>query len=281
MAGEKRSWKIAGAEVEVTLPERTAAELRKTWEQVRESAGVGPRTAKSAQARARAQAREQLSTERIVDTAIEQMREVGYEAVTMRSIARALGTGPASLYAHVANRGELDALVVDRVAAQVPVPDPDPAHWDEQVRQLCSDMIGVYRAHPGSARASMGMIPVQPGTLVTTERILALLKAGEVPDQYAAWFADVIALYVGAAAAEEEIRSQRGREQGADATEDAVVAQVRDYFSQLPAEHFPTISSMATALTAGSADDRFGFGVDLLVTGLKTMSDLSGRPKTS
>ncbi len=48
--------------------------------------------------------KERLSRDRIVDIALEQMAESGYDAVSMRSIARALGTGPASLYAHVANK---------------------------------------------------------------------------------------------------------------------------------------------------------------------------------
>ena len=41
----------------------------------------------------------------------------GYEAVSMRKVAQALETGPASLYAHVANKKELDQLLVDRAAA--------------------------------------------------------------------------------------------------------------------------------------------------------------------
>src|SRR3954471_23189093 len=79
-------------------------------------------------------AAERLSADRIVEVAVDQMREHGYDAVTMRSIARALGTGPASLYAHVANRAELDQLVVGRVCSQWEVPDPDLDRWDDQLR---------------------------------------------------------------------------------------------------------------------------------------------------
>src|SRR3954463_3142656 len=91
--------------------------------------------------------KERLSRDRIVDVALAQMREKGYEAVSMRSIAKELGTGPASLYAHVANREELDQLLVDRVARGFPIPEPDPERWDEQLKQALLDMLAVYRAH--------------------------------------------------------------------------------------------------------------------------------------
>ena len=87
------------------------------------------------------------------------MAREGYDAVSMRSLARELGTGPASLYTHVANREELDQLVLERVVAEVPMPEPDPDRWQEQVKQLLRDILDAYQAHPGSARAAMGLLP--------------------------------------------------------------------------------------------------------------------------
>jgi AcrR family transcriptional regulator len=179
---------------------------------------------------------ERLSTDRIVDVAIDQMREHGYDAVTMRSISRELATGPASLYAHVANRAELDQLVVGRVCSQWHVPDPDPARWDRQLRESMVDLLGLYRANPGVARCTLGVIPLDPGLLMVTERLVALLKAGGVSDQHAAWFVDVGSLYVASVAVEEDIRRERGRHQD-------------------------------------SGEERFAFGIDLLVGGLRSLVD--------
>ena len=214
---------------------------------------------------------ERLSTDRIVEVAIAQMREHGYDAVTMRSIARELETGPASLYAHVANRAELDQLVVDRVCAQLEVPDPDPGRWDQQLRETLVALLELYRSHPGVARCTLGMIPLHPGVLMVSERLLALLEAGGVADQHCAWFVDVASLYVASVAVEEDIWRERSG-QGPGLHEEAVVAQVRDVFASLPAEHFPWLRSLAGALTTGSPDDRFAFGVDLLVGGLRALS---------
>jgi AcrR family transcriptional regulator len=256
-----------GKSVTVTVPEAVADQVTQAL-----SEAFGRRTGR---ARARRVPADRLSVDRIVDVAIEQMRERGYDAVTMRSIAQALETGPASLYAHVANRAELDQLVIGRIASQWHIPDPDPERWDDQLRQSMRDMLALYEQHPGVARCSMGMIPTTAETLLPTERLLALMRAGGVPEQHAAWFVDVSALFVGAVAVEDDIWRQRnGIEEGAAPdTEEAVVAQVRELFAALPEDHFPTIRAMAVALTTGSGAERFDFGIELLVGGLKALAE--------
>src|SRR5580658_8151240 len=43
----------------------------------------------------------------------------GLDAVTMRSVAAAVGTGPASLYRYVVNRGELLELMADQARGEL------------------------------------------------------------------------------------------------------------------------------------------------------------------
>ena len=267
MAGEPRSFKL-GKKVTVTaseeLTEKVADNVAAVVAQV-----FGGRAGTPGRAR-RADPADRLSTDRIVEVAIDQMREHGYDAVTMRSIARELGTGPASLYAHVANRAELDQLVVGRVCAQWHLPDPDPERWDDQLRDSMVALLELYRANPGVARCTLGMIPVEPGLLMVSERFLALLKSGGVSDQDAGWFLDVGSLFVASVAVEEDIWRERAAGQDpATVSEEAVVGSVREVFEKLPAETFPLLSSLASTLTTGSGDERFAFGIDLLVGGLK------------
>src|SRR5215475_10267794 len=80
--------------------------------------------------------RPQLSRDLIVETAIRLLDADGLDGVSMRRVADELGTGPASLYAHVANKEELLDLVLDRVLAEVELPEPDPARWQEQLREI-------------------------------------------------------------------------------------------------------------------------------------------------
>ncbi len=224
----------------------------------------------------RASRAERLSTERIVDTALGLMRSGGYEAVSMRSVARSLGTGPASLYAHVRSKEELDQLLVDRIAEQLVVPVPDPQRWDEQIKQMMREGLDLYRAHPGSARANMGTIPTGRGAMRTAEGLLALCRAGGVPDQVAAWFCDLISLYTVAVAVEETIWVERARAAGG-AGEPAEFEEMDVHFAShlesLPASEFPLLTSMARVMTNGDGRRRFEFGLSVLVAGLKAVAE--------
>jgi AcrR family transcriptional regulator len=267
MAGETRSFKL-GKNVTVTAPEAVTEKVADSVAAVVAEV-FGNRAGSQGRARREASAK-RLSTDRVVEVAIEQMREHGYDAVTMRSIARGLGTGPASLYAHVANRAELDQLVVGRVCSQWQVPEPDPDRWDDQLRESLVELLELYRANPGVARCTMGMIPLDPGALVVSERWIALLKAGGVADQHVSWFIDMCSLYVAAVAMEEDIWRERGHDLDENA-QAVIVGNVRSVFERLPAEHFPLLRALAGTMTTGTADDRFRFGIDLIVGGLKAL----------
>jgi AcrR family transcriptional regulator len=210
-----------------------------------------------------------LTRERIVDAAMRILLDQGYEAVSMRKVAQALETGPASLYAHVANKGELDQLMVDRAAAGIEVPAADPDRWQEQLKDAMRSMLKVMRANPGVARAAIGQVPLGERALTSTEGILAILKAGRVPDQAAAWAIDMLSLYVTAVAFEESVQGAAGW------TVDDVenfVTHLRDFFQGLPADRFPFTVALAGPLTAGaSGDERFEFGLQVVVGGLAAM----------
>ncbi|TDW75677.1 TetR/AcrR family transcriptional regulator [Kribbella pratensis] len=216
--------------------------------------------------------KEPLNRERIVDAAMRVLVESGYEAVSMRKVAQALGTGPASLYAHVANKRELDQLLVERAAAQMRYDEPvDPARWQEQLKAMMREMLRAMRANPGVARAAIGAVPLGERALMSTERMLTLLKAGNIPDQAAAWAVDLIPLYVTAIAFEETVQS------ATDWTPDDVerfVSGLRSYFESLPADRFPLTVALAGALTSGAAgDERFEFGIAVIVAGLASLAE--------
>jgi hypothetical protein len=43
---------------------------------------------------------------------------------------------------------------------------------------------------------------------------------------------------------------------------------MRTYFASLPADRFPNIVALAGPLTEGAGDDRFEFGLEVLVRGI-------------
>jgi AcrR family transcriptional regulator len=87
--------------------------------------------------RARPPARRRaLSQDLIIDTALELLGKGSLNTVSMRSVAQALDTGPASLYAHVSSKEELHELMLDRLLGQLPRPEPDPNIWTEQILEM-------------------------------------------------------------------------------------------------------------------------------------------------
>ncbi|GGV09619.1 transcriptional regulator [Streptomyces filipinensis] len=207
-----------------------------------------------------------ITVEQVVDTALGVVAAEGYEALTMRRLAGALETGPASLYAHVVNKADLDELLIGRLCAELALPEPDPTTWREQIRGVCAQIRDQYLKYPGISRAALAMAPTDRETVRVSEGMLAILLAGGVAPQAAAWAIDALLLYVAAYCLEVSIAHQRA------AHEDAVWVVDRDEllrrFTCLPAETFPHTTRHAAELTAGEGHDRFDFTLTLMIEGL-------------
>jgi AcrR family transcriptional regulator len=207
-----------------------------------------------------------LGQDLIVDTAIRILDAEGLDGVSMRRVAQELGTGPASLYAHVSNKDELLELMLERIAGEVRLPDElDPSRWQEQMKEIARSMQRVWMSHADIAKVSLINIPTGSNQLRIAEAMLILMRGGGVPDQVAAWALDRLAMYIDADAIEAAMYTAKLK-QGFDPG--SYFAGIRDYFQKLPPGRFPTISSMADTLTAGDGDERFEFGLDVFIRGL-------------
>ena len=205
-----------------------------------------------------------LSRAAIVAEALRIVDAEGVGAVSMRRVADRFGTGPASLYAHVANREELLLLVADEVAAEVSLPVVDPKRWRVQLLTLLTELRAVLTSHGDIAALSIGRVPVLPNSLRVADRMIALLLAGGMPPKDAALAADLLPLYVVAVAFEEGIEQVTGRNNDGEYLHEVAAA-----WAALPADDFPAIVALMPHLfTAGDADDRFRFGLEVLLDGL-------------
>jgi AcrR family transcriptional regulator len=209
--------------------------------------------------------RRPLTVDLITRTALGMVARDGYEALTMRRLAAELGTGPASLYAHVVNKDDLDDLLIGELCTGLRLPEPDPERWRAQLTDVCAQLRDAYLAHPGISRAAMAAAPTNRETLRVNEGLLALLVVGGVAPQAAAWGIDAVVLYVGAYCLEISAYEQR-RASPADGW---VVSreELLDRFAALP-DSFPQTKRYAAELTAGQGHDRFDFALGLLVDGL-------------
>ncbi|MEU7339137.1 TetR/AcrR family transcriptional regulator [Streptomyces sp. NPDC007074] len=207
-----------------------------------------------------------ITVDAIISTAFAIVEAEGYDALTMRRVATALETGPSSLYAHVVNKEDLDELLIGRLCAEIELPEPDPARWRQQLTDVCTQLRDQYLRYPGISRAAIAAAPSHLETLRVAEGMLALLLAGGIAPQAAAWALDSLSLYVNAYSLEVSlVNSRLGRGDG-----EWVVSrdELLRRFAALPDDTFPRTRRYAAELTAGSVHDRFDFTIGLMIDGL-------------
>jgi len=129
--------------------------------------------------------REPISREAIVKAAIQLLDREGLAALSMRRLGDELGVGAASLYWHVGSKDGLLDLVLDEIIGENQTPEPDPARWQEQIKEVARVQRRVSLRHPYVVRISIGRIPMGPNALQYSERVLAILRAGGLPPRLA------------------------------------------------------------------------------------------------
>ncbi|MFC9326184.1 TetR/AcrR family transcriptional regulator [Kitasatospora sp. NPDC057015] len=212
--------------------------------------------------------RRPLSRERIVEAALAIIDGEGLEALSMRRVAQDLGTGAASLYAHFSNKDELIEQVLDLAYTEIELEQPDPGRWEEQLKDLMRRSRDVLLSHGDLARAAVvANVPVTPHAMDVAESMLAILRAGGLDERTAAYGVDLLGLYVTATAFEQATRSGHSQ-----ADTDAYSERIQGYFASAPADRYPMMTSMAAALTRNVGDERFDFGLEILVAGLARTS---------
>lgn len=218
--------------------------------------------------RARKKPRRSLTREAVVDAAIEVLDEGGIDGMNMRAVAERLGTGPASLYAHVSGKDELLSLIIEKLCGDIPLPEIGAAPWQDQLKDAIRAMRQMFSDHRDLARASLGNIPTGPNALRLINAVLGVLRDAGLPDQVIAYAVDILPLYATATAYEESLYMAKDLPDEGE----AFIAEMRRYFSSLPADRFPHVVALAVPLTTNdSPDARFEFGLDALVRGIETM----------
>jgi AcrR family transcriptional regulator len=214
-----------------------------------------PRTRQAARRRT-------LSQDLIIDTALELLGRGSLDAVSMRRVAQALDTGPASLYAHVSNKEELYELMLDRLLGRLPRPEPDPDCWTEQIVAMARAQLKMLTSYPGIARVGLEtVVPAGPNALAYGEAVLAVLRAGGLPDRVAVFAFDTLSLWCSAFAY--EVSAIRIGEVGEEEIE-ARGKKIGAYMAARPAQ-FPNLLGVGSILSDSTPEERFEFGMDVFL----------------
>jgi AcrR family transcriptional regulator len=207
-----------------------------------------------------------LSREAIVETALRIVDETGVDGLSMRAVATALGTGPSSLYAHVADKDELLELLLDEVIAEMRLA-PAEAPWQEQLKVYVREQHRVLIAHRDLARVTLARVPTGPNAIRLLDDLLGNLD-GKLPPKAIGYAIDLLSLFGGASAYEDSLLSAR-------LSPEEIVAYfgaVRDHYAAVPADRYPhlaaNIEAMFGDVSADDGDERFEWALDVLVDGI-------------
>jgi AcrR family transcriptional regulator len=212
--------------------------------------------------------RDPLTQEAIVGAAIRVLDRDGLGGFSMRRVAEELDTGAASLYWHVGSKdGLLDLILEEVIGEQVEeIPDPDPGRWREQLKEVARTMRRAILRHRDIVQISIGRVPMGPNAVRLSERVLAILRAGGVPDELAVQSYLLMISVVNGFTMDEAGYADAAVETAPPAEEAAEM--VRTYLESLPAEEFPNLTAVAEHFAVTDQDARFELLLDLFVDGL-------------
>jgi AcrR family transcriptional regulator len=207
-----------------------------------------------------------LTREVIVRTGLTVLDRDGMDALTMRKVAQELDTGAASLYVYVKNREDLLVAMLDEAIADVvPQSSSRRVSWQKRLTSLIDAAVEAMSRHQGLALVSFGTIPTSHNAMLIVERMIALLKEGELDDTTISWAVDLLYLYMTAVAAEQSAHNDKT---SLGQTEAGNVQKVREHFEALSAERYPMIVSLGEHLMSGSGEQRASWGLKVLLNGI-------------
>ncbi|NHB86102.1 TetR/AcrR family transcriptional regulator [Tessaracoccus sp. HDW20] len=116
--------------------------------------------------------RARLATGDVVAHAVRVADAEGLSAVTVRTLATALGVTPMSVYTYVNDRDELLVLMADLVHGAAPRTGFGRSGWRTRVRRVADDNLAMLRAHPWLLEVDDPRIALGPGTIERYEHEL-------------------------------------------------------------------------------------------------------------
>jgi AcrR family transcriptional regulator len=199
-----------------------------------------------------------LTREGIIATALELFRSGGLSGVTMRSVARALDTGHASLYVYVRDTADLHAQILDAELAAIAIPDYSEP-WRSSLVELLMDYRRVLFSNADIAKTVLFTRLDGPNYTALAEAVLTLLDKGGITGQAAAWGVDVLLQQAAATAAEH-----------AHSAVNSPTPRQAPRANEVPvdANRYPRIAALREDLFSGTPTSRSEWAITMLIEGL-------------
>ncbi|MFI6700803.1 TetR/AcrR family transcriptional regulator C-terminal domain-containing protein [Streptomyces sp. NPDC050509] len=197
--------------------------------------------------------RARLDPAAVARAALDLLAEKGADAVSVRAVADRLGVRMNTVLWHVKTKAGLLDLMADAIVAAMPL-DGLPEPWDDRVRELATRYRRALLAHRDGAAIVAGTYAAEPATLCSAEALVAALRAGGLGEREAAWACFTLVYYV----------------LGLTQEEQAAPDEVGDRLARVLATgEYPELSRGAPHLTEATFDERFDYGLELILGSLR------------
>ncbi|MFJ7335470.1 TetR/AcrR family transcriptional regulator [Streptomyces sp. NPDC101110] len=196
-----------------------------------------------------------LTQNQLASAALTVIDRDGLAGLSMRAVAKELGMSTMGLYRYVADREELERLVVELVLCAVDVEPPGPdTSWRERVEVMARRLRDAVGAHPAMVPLTISHRHHSHGVLRWSESMLGVLaEAGVEGERRVVALRGLLSYVIGAIQLE-----HLGALSGS-----GTVA-----ITELPAADFPHLTETARHARDIDADQEFLGGLAMLLDGL-------------
>ncbi|GAS96759.1 TetR family transcriptional regulator [Mycolicibacterium canariasense] len=200
--------------------------------------------------------RARFTVQDIAGAALRIVDEQGLAALSMRSLASALGTGPMTVYNYVADKTALEELVVAAVVAEIALPAPTD-DWRNDVQAIAVALWKGVRAHPAAVPLVLTRRLSSPtGFAIVDALVAALGRGGLTGTALLAAFHGLLGFVIGAAQTE-----LAGPLTGS-------AAEAADRIGSLAGAEHPHIAALAQVAITTPVERDFTTGLAMLIDGI-------------
>src|SRR6478735_1938792 len=210
----------------------------------------------------------EMSIERIVDAAVEIADAGGLAAVSMSSVASALGFTPMSLYRYVTSKDDLLVLMQERGIGVPPESVAEADGWREAIALWGRETARLYRDHPWLLDIPIEGTPQTPNNLAWMDAGLAALKG--LPLDYEDKVAAMLAVMAQVRWQSVVLRGYEMAAATAGVSPDAIDSRISELLMQLiTPEEFPEVHAAVIAgVFEPDGPDSLGFGLERVLDGI-------------
>jgi len=218
-----------------------------------------------------------LDLDAVVTIATDLADHEGLEAVTMRRLAREVGTAAMTLYTYVPGKAELVDLMLDTAYQHMPLTGTTGRPWRQRLTAVAEENRALYRAHPWAAAVSTLRPPLGPGLMAKYDHELHAVEGLGLSDvEMDDALTHLLSFVQASARATADARAAQldsaMDDQAWWAANAPLLARVLDPSAYPLASRVGTTAGAAQG-SAHDPDHAYQFGLDRLLDGLGTLID--------